>query len=158
VPGTIEAATSLVARQAPSGKPRADALGHGHDVGLDAGPFMGEELARPAVAALHFVEDQQHAVLVAERAQAAHEFGRHGGAAALALHGLDEDGAGLRRDRRLDQLQIARCDMLEAGERRAEALDIVGVASRGDHAHGPAVERAGEGDDLVAIFLPLAQK
>ena len=53
----------------------ADALGHRHDVGLDAGPLMREELAGPAIAALHLVEDQQHAVLVAERAQAAHELG-----------------------------------------------------------------------------------
>ena len=43
--------------------------------------------------------------------------------------------------------------MLETLERRAEALDIVRVAGRRDGAQGTAVERAGEGDDLVALDL-----
>ena len=55
----------------------ADALGDRHDVGRDAGPFMGEELAGAADAALHFVEHQQQAMLVAELAQGAQEFMRH---------------------------------------------------------------------------------
>ena len=47
----------------------ADALGDRHEVGLDAGPFMGKQLAGPADAALHLVIDQQQAMLVAELAQ-----------------------------------------------------------------------------------------
>ena len=47
-------------------KAAADALGRGHDVGRDAIMLIGEELAGAAHAALHFVEKQQQAVLVAE--------------------------------------------------------------------------------------------
>ena len=119
-----------------------DALGDGHDVRLDPRPLVGKELARPAVAALNLVEDQQHAVLVAERAKAAHELGRHGGAPALALHRLDDDGAGLRPDQRLDGLQVAGRGVLEPFERRAKAFEIVLVARGGDRGQRPAVEGA----------------
>ena len=51
----------------------ADALGHRHDVGRHAGPFIGEELAGAADAGLDLVEDQEQAVLVAEAAQFAQE-------------------------------------------------------------------------------------
>ena len=52
-------------------KAAADALGDRHDVGRDAGPFIGEELAGAADAALDLVEDQQQAVLVAKLADCA---------------------------------------------------------------------------------------
>jgi hypothetical protein len=52
----------------------ADALGDRHDVGRDARPFMGEELAGAADAGLDLVEDQQQAVFVAELAKRLHEF------------------------------------------------------------------------------------
>ena len=48
----------------------ADALGHRHDVGLDAVMLVGEHLAGAAVAALDLVEDEHQIVLVGERAQA----------------------------------------------------------------------------------------
>ena len=54
----------------------ADALGDGHDVGRDAAVLVGEELAGATDAGLHLVEDQQQAVLVADRAQPAQEGGR----------------------------------------------------------------------------------
>ena len=48
----------------------ADALGRGHDVGLDAIMLIGVERAGPRDAALHLVEDQHQVVLVAGLAQA----------------------------------------------------------------------------------------
>ena len=47
----------------------AQALGQRHDVGRHPGPFVGEQPAGPAHAALHLVEDQQQVVLVAELPQ-----------------------------------------------------------------------------------------
>ena len=38
-------------------------------VGLEPGPFGGEQLRRPADAALHLVENQQHPELVGDFAQ-----------------------------------------------------------------------------------------
>ena len=51
-------------------KAAAKRLGERHHVGLDAGALVGEQLAGAAHAGLHLVEDQQQAVLVAQRAQA----------------------------------------------------------------------------------------
>src|SRR3546814_3706874 len=48
---------------------RADALGDAHHVRRDPGPFMGEQLAGAAVAALDLVEEQQQAELVADPPQ-----------------------------------------------------------------------------------------
>ena len=116
---------------------------------------MREELAGAAVAALDLVEDQKHAVLVAERAQAAHKLDAHGSDATFALHRLDQDRAGLGRNKRFDGLQVARRCVNETRERRAKALHIVRVTGRSDRAQGPAVERAGESDDLVTVGLAL---
>jgi ParB family chromosome partitioning protein len=44
-------------------------LGHADDVGLDAPVLHGEHLAGAAHAGLHFVGDEQDAVLVTQRAQ-----------------------------------------------------------------------------------------
>ena len=94
-------------------------------------------------------------MFVAQGAQPLHEFGWHGGHAALTLHGLDQNGAGLRPDQRPDGVEIARRGMLEAGHGRAEAFQIARIAARCDGAQGPAMEGAGKGDDFVAIHLAL---
>src|SRR5690606_5971267 len=56
------------------GHARAQALGQGHDVRLDAGVLVGEPLAGAADATLHLVEHEQPVLLVAELAQALQEF------------------------------------------------------------------------------------
>src|SRR5258708_1176658 len=78
-----------------------ETLGDRHDVGRDAGPFMGEQLAGAAHAALHFVEDEQKTELVGDRAELAQIIKARRPDAAFALHRLDQDGGGLRRDRGL---------------------------------------------------------
>ena len=72
-------------------KAAADALGDHHDVGRDPGPFVREEPAGPAHAALHLVEDQQRAGLVADVAQALEALVGNDADAALALDRLDQD-------------------------------------------------------------------
>ena len=79
----------------PHRETAADALGDRHDVGLDAAPLMREQPAGAPDAGLHLVEDEEHAMFVAELAQAAQALRRDVADAALALHRLDQDGAGL---------------------------------------------------------------
>ena len=78
-------------------KTAAQRLGERHDVGRDAGTLIGEQLAGPPHAALHLVEDQQKAVLVAKLAQRLEKRRRDGAHAALAHQRLDHDGRSLGR-------------------------------------------------------------
>ena len=79
------------------GHPVAERLGKAHDVGLHAGVVDREHPPGATEPALHLVGDQQDAVLVADTTQHGHERRRRDDVAALALHGLDDDGGdGLR--------------------------------------------------------------
>jgi hypothetical protein len=134
-------------------KAAADALGDGHDVGPDAGPFMGEELARTPDAGLNLVEDQKQAVLVAELPKRAQPLGRDGAHTAFALHRLDHDRARLRPDRRLQRLDIVERHLVEALHLGAEALNVLGLTAGRDRGEGAPVESALERDDVEALGL-----
>ena len=67
-------------------------LGEGGDVGLDAMEGLNAALG-DAEAGLHLVDDQQHAIFVAELARELDEFGRRRDGAAIAHHRLDQHGA-----------------------------------------------------------------
>ena len=71
---------------------RGDALGGDEDVGLDVPVVDGEPLAGAAPAGHHFVGDHEHAVTVADFAQAREVFGRRNEDAVGADDGLDDDG------------------------------------------------------------------
>ena len=157
MPGTMPLAASSVARNAPTGKAAADALGDRHDVGRDARPLVGEQLAGAAHAALHLVEDEQQAVLVAQLAQALQELVGADAHAALALHRLDHDGGRLGPDRLLDGLQVAERHEIEARRRLAEAFQILLVAGGGDGGERAAVEGALEGDDAPALGMAVGE-
>ena len=73
-------------------QPRRDPFGDGDDVGLQAEVLRGEHPAGPAHAGLHFVDDEQDAVLRRQLAQPLQERRRRDEVAALALDGLDDDG------------------------------------------------------------------
>ena len=153
-----------------------DAFGHADDVGLDAGVLDGPPLAGAARAGLHFIGDQQDAVLVADAAQFLHEDGGGDDVAAFALDRLDEDGGYLfGRKRGLEELLF---DVARAAQRegffflRAAATAAIGVGiadvgysgherrkaaallrlRRGERerAHGASVEGSEEGDDVLA--------
>ena len=143
-------------------KAAANALGRGENIGRDAIMLIGVKLAGAAHAALNFVETQQQAALVADLAQAANEVMRPDANAALALDGLDQNGAGLGADRRLDRLEIAERNLVEAVDRRTEAVEIFRIAASGDGRQRAAVEGAFEGDHAVAFRrsihrIPLAR-
>ena len=79
------------------GHAASEALGQRHDVGRDTEVLGGEHLASPADAALHFVEDQQDAVAVAEIPQALKKAVGRYQITALALKRLDENAGHLAR-------------------------------------------------------------
>ena len=71
---------------------RGDALGGDEDVGLHVPVIDGEPLAGAAPAGHHFVGDQQHAVAIADFAQAREVLGRRNEDAVGADDRLDDDG------------------------------------------------------------------
>ena len=153
-----------------------DALGHADDVGLDAGVLDGPPLAGAAGAGLHFIGDEEDAVLVADAAQFLHEDGGSDDVAALALDGLDEDGGDFfGRERGLEELLfdvagaaegegffflraagtaaigVGVADVGDAGDERGEAAPLLRLGGgERKRAHGAAVESAEEGDDVLA--------
>ena len=131
----------------------AERLGDRHDVGRDAVPFMSEELAGPAHAALHLVIDEEQAELVGDLAQPLEIAGRSRAHAAFALDRLDKNRRRLFADRRAHLVQIAEGDVVEAVHRRSETLQISLVARRGERRQGAAVERTLAGDDAPAFGM-----
>src|SRR5947208_15419098 len=71
---------------------RAKALGQRHDIRLHIPVLTGKHLAAATYARLHFIENQQNAVPIAQLAQARQKsIGRYY-VATLALNRLDQDG------------------------------------------------------------------
>src|SRR5690606_608239 len=120
----------------------ADTFGDSHNVRRDARPLVRPHLAGAAGARLHFVEDDEEAVVVGELAQAAEIFVRRSAHAAFALYRLEDDRRGCRADEFLQRIQVAPRRLNVAGQTRAEAIDVVGVAAGVDGGVRAAVERA----------------
>ena len=141
------AATRLAGRhEGAQWEAAADALGGGENVRGHVHQLMGEELARAAHAALHFIHHQHEAVLIAQRPQAPHERRRGDADAALALDRLHQHARRLRRDRGLHRFQITEGHGIEALDLGAEAFDIFGIAARSDGRQRAPVEGALESD------------
>ena len=153
MPVVMPIAAASVARHGAHREAAADALGDRHDVGRDARPFIGEELAGAADAALHFVEDQEQAVLVAEFAQPLQRLRREAADAALALHGLEQDRRGLGSDQLLGGVDVVEGDLVEAVDLGAETFEIFRLAAGRDRRQRAAVEGAFEGDGAEALRM-----
>ncbi len=113
---------------------------------------MGEELAGAADAALHFIEDQQQAVLVAKLAQCAcRSWAATGPDAAFALYRLDQDARRLGPIAAFERLNVAEGNLVEAFDLGAEAFEIFRLAAGGDGGERAAVKGALEGDEPIAL-------
>jgi hypothetical protein len=127
----------------------------------------GEHLAGARNAALHFVRDEHDAVLVADLAQRAQEFGRRHVESALALHRLDHDRRdGLRIHVAVKQaVQVGKCLLgghAPVRQRKRGVEDLGGewpetllvrhdlAGERHGHERAP-MEAAGKGDDRRAL-------
>ena len=102
---------------------------------------------------LHFIENQQQIMPVADLAQAPQERRRYDPHPALALDRLDQDRSGLGPDRGLDRLEIGDRDLVEAIDLGAEAVEVLGLSAGGDRRERPAMERAFEGERAVALGM-----
>ena len=114
---------------------------------------MGKQLAGAPHAALDLVEPEEDAELVAGSAQVAQELQRRGADAALALDRLDDDAGGLRADRVAHRVHVVERHVIEAVDRRAEALKVFRIAGSREHRERAAVERAVEADDAEPLGL-----
>ncbi len=136
----------------PAGQAAAQGLRQRHHVGRDAEALVGEPIAGPAAAGLHFVEDQQQLVLVGQLAQAGQEAVGRNADAAFALDRLDHDGRRLVVDQPGHGVQVAERGVDEAGHQRPEPLVVLRLRGGRGRAQRAAVEAALEGDDLVALL------
>ncbi len=139
-----------------------NSLGDGHDVGLDARPFMSEEFAGTANARLHFVEDQQKTLVIADLAQQTHELFREATQTALALHRLEQNCCGLTGDRSTQCCFISEWHLIEAVDLRAETFEILGLTTCGNRSQCTAVECAFKSDDAealrIAVYIMIAAR
>ena len=80
---------------------------------------------------------------------------RRGAHAAFALQRLDQDARGLRTDRLLDGIEVAKRHLVETIHRRPKTFEIFRRAGRGQCRQRAAVKRAVEGDDAVTLGMAL---
>ena len=152
-------------------------LGHGEQVGGHAFGLAGEQRAGAAHAAHHLIEDQQHAVAIADLADALEVAGnRRHRAHGRADHRLDdESGDGLRPqldDHRLELARdaqpvgllalvrglvavgVARRDVPDAGDQQGlEGLAAREITAGRERADGIAVIALAPGDQVAALGL-----
>ena len=106
------------------GHAAAEALGEGDGVGDDTRLLEGEPRPGAADAGLDLVEDEQGACLVGDLAGRLQVAGGGGEHAALPLHRLEDDGAGLVGDGGAQGVDVAPRDVADAGEQRLERLAV----------------------------------
>ena len=159
----------LLGHHKPDRHPAPQTLGERHDVGDDSEMLRGEHLARAPDPRLHFVEDEQDTVLVAERPEPGEESVRRHEVSALALDRLDQDPGDLRRgdvvleEHVLDVVEDG-LPLIRAGQQRSEVVRIRDMRDAGhrgkesgllrvlagrerESAHRPAMEAAEEPDE-----------
>ena len=134
-------------------KAAAEAFRRPYDVGGDAGPFIGVQLAGATVPRLHFVEPKQDAEFVGDGPQAFQIPVGSRPDAAFALHRFDQDAGRLRPDGGPHLVEIAEGDAVETLDDGAEALQMLFLAAGGQRRQGAAMKGAFGDDDAVALGM-----
>jgi hypothetical protein len=112
-----------------------------------------EEAPGASHAGLHFVGQQQRAVLVREGTQGRKKAGRSGQYPALTLHGLDDDGRHVRPHGAPHRGDIAVRHVGDARQ-RAKPVSVLGLAGQRERAERAPVEGVFERDHTQALGLP----
>ena len=126
----------------------AKALGQRDDVRTDSVVLESHPASRATDTGLHLVEHQQRPYPGRQLAQSGQVVALGRDHAALSLDRLDEDGAGVGTDGRLDRLEIVERNEAETGGQRLELLPVPRHAGGREGAQGPAVKAALGHDDL----------
>ena len=129
------------------------ALGHGDEVGLDAGSLMGEESTSASVATLDLIEDENRAMSMAEGEEVLEELIVGDIDTAATLDALDDDGRNIVFLNVLgdggDVVQLSPKNLVLEVERGVD-FRIVGD---GNSSAGTAVEAVAESDDLATTSM-----
>ncbi len=145
---------ALCAEHGADGQASGERLGNGDDVRLRVEVLEAEPLAGASEAALDLVGDEEGAGGVAELAGGLEELGGDGVDAALALDGLDEDGAdvgsGAGAEFGAEVFDVVEADEVDVGHDGREGGAVGKLLGGGDRAHGAAVEAVLEGKEAGA--------
>ena len=142
-----------VAEQARAdGQAAAQPLCRGDDIGGDAVQLIGKILARPAVARLHLVRNDEEVLLLFEFEDLFDVAFGQNVYAALALHEFDHHGAGLVVHQAFQSRLVPHRSVNETLREGIEIL-VENVLPRcGKGGNGTTVEGVFEGDDVVRPF------
>src|SRR5258708_11111898 len=102
--------------------------------------LLREQLAGAAKPGLDFVEDEHHVVRGAELAYLGEVVRRRNDDASFALDWLDQEGDGVRRNRRFQRLGVREGNDLKARRERSEMVARRRVGAEADDAKGASVE------------------
>src|SRR5690606_24284343 len=130
----------IIRQQRTDGNAVAQTFRQRDDVGRNAAPFVREELSGATDAALHFVEDEEYSVLVAQRADGAQVLiiGRTN--AAFALNRFENDGRGLLVDDAGKRFDVVERNVVKTFRHRAKTFVIFRLSGRGQSAVSAAMK------------------
>ena len=134
----------------PNRHPPAQGLGERHNIRAHPFVFMGEKFSGSADTDLHLVKNEQQPVAVAQLTQPSEiAVGRHDHPT-LALNRFDQNCNGFIRQGRFHGRQVSKRHIAETLQHRPESLADFFLTGGGNRGHGPTVERAQRGENLVA--------
>src|SRR5256714_1654604 len=107
----------------------------------------------PEMARLHFVEEQQKSLFIAEFSETEKIFRRRRRDPAFALDRFDQNGRGSRRDRGADRVEIVERHLAETLHHRLKTFFHFFLTSRRDSRQRPPVERTVGGENFESAAV-----